>query len=373
MSAGRGPARPAESLHLSTIPPAVGRRAWLIFVVLVAVLVTAPAAHAQTVRVHFLQGEQTVAVERPGATPADAIAALLAGPSPAEQRSRIVSELPEGLALRGLEAADGVATVDFGSAFGDGDAAAVSARVAQVVLTLTGVPGIHEVRLLVEGKELAVRTRADVLAPPPAPAPVAAPALPRMKGSMTLVQVQRRLVKLGYLPQGAATDRFDQRTHSAVIAFQKWEGLLRDGIPGPETQAALLVAKRPKPRTVGTGTRVEVLLDRQVALVIRGGRVLRTVHVSTGKRGYATPAGRYQVTRKSRRSWSVPYRVWLPWATYFVRGIAFHQSQNVPVTPVSHGCVRVTAADARWLYDLTPVGTKVRVIARSLPPPPPKD
>jgi lipoprotein-anchoring transpeptidase ErfK/SrfK len=62
----------------------------------------------------------------------------------------------------------------------------------------------------------------------------------------------------------------------------------------------------------------------------------------------------------------VPYRVWLPWATYFVRGIAFHQSQNAPVTPASHGCVRVTAADARWLYALTPVGTKVRVLARSL-------
>jgi peptidoglycan hydrolase-like protein with peptidoglycan-binding domain len=344
----------------------VGRRAWLVFVVLLAVLISAPAAHAQQARrVHFLQGEQTVAVERAAATPADAVAALLAGPTPDEQRHRIVSEIPDGLPLLGLEAAGGVATVDFGSAFADGDAAAVSARVAQVVLTLTGLPGIQEARVLVEGTELAVRTRADVLAPPPEPRPAAAPALASVSGTMTLLQVQLRLIKLGYLPRGAATDRFDQRTLAAVIAFQKWEGLVRDGIPGPVTQAALLVANRPKPRTAGTGTRVEVLLDRQVALVIRGGRVLRTVHVSTGKRGYATPVGRYQVTRKSRRSWSVPYQVWLPWATYFVRGIAFHQSQNVPVTPVSHGCVRVTAADARWLYALTPVGTKVRVIARS--------
>jgi peptidoglycan hydrolase-like protein with peptidoglycan-binding domain len=338
---------------------------------LLAALAVVSAPHAQgSVRVHFLQGEQALAVERPGATPAEAVDALLAGPSAAERRRRIATELPDGLALLGLEVAGRVASVDLGRAFADGDPASVSARSAQVVLTLTGFPGIHEVRLLVEGAEHAALTRADVLAPPPSPRPAKAPALPRIAGSMTVAQLQRRLVKLGYLPQGAATDRFDQRTLAAVIAFQKWEGLVRDGIPGPVTQAALLVAKRPKPRTAGRGTRVEVLLDRQVALVIRGGWVLRTVHVSTGKRGYATPVGRFQVTRKSRRSWSVPYRVWLPWATYFVRGIAFHQSRHVPVTPVSHGCVRVTAADARWLYALTPVGTKVRVIARSLPPPP---
>lgn len=352
----------------------MGRRAWLVqLVVLVAALIAASAAHAQsTVRVHFLQGEQTVAVDRPGATPADALEALLAGPTPEEQRRLIVSELPAGLPLLGIEVAGGFATVDLGRAFADGDSASVSARSAQVVLTLTGFPGVREVRLLVEGAGHAALTRADVLAPPPAPRPTAAPALPRI-ASLTVLQVQRRLVKLGYLPPAAATDHFDQRTRSAVIAFQKWEGLVRDGVPGPVTQAALLLAKRPKPRTTGPGTRVELLLDRQVALVIRRGRVLRTIHVSTGKQGYVTPPGRYEVFRKSRRSWSVPYRVWMPWASYFVRGIAFHQARSVPVVPASHGCVRVTAGDARWLYGLTPVGTKVRVIQRSLPLPPPED
>ena len=180
--------------------------------------------------------------------------ALLAGPSPEEQGRLIVSELPGGLALLGLEVEGGVATVDLGRAFADGDSASVSARSAQVVLTLTGFSGVQEVRLLVEGAEYAALTRADVLAPPPAPRPSAAPALPRIAGSMTVLQLQRRLVKLGYLPQAAATDHFDQRTLSAVIAFQKWEGLVRDGVPGPATQAALLVATRPKPRTKGPGT-----------------------------------------------------------------------------------------------------------------------
>jgi hypothetical protein len=346
----------------------VSRAAIVHVVALAAALVVAATAHArETVRVHFLQGEQTVAVERPGVTPADAVAALLAGPSPVEQRRRIVSEVPAGLQLLGLEVDEGIATVDLASSFADGEAASVSARVAQIVLTLTGFPGVHEVRVRVEGAVVAARTRADVLEPPAAPQPAAAQAVPRMRGSMTVLQLQRRLIKLGYMPTGTATDRFDQRTLAAVIAFQKWRGLVRDGIPGPVTQAALLTARRPTPRTTGPGTRVELLLDRQVALVIRRGRVLRTIHVSTGKRGYATPSGRFAVFRKSRRSWSVPYRVWMPWASYFVRGIAFHQARSVPVTPASHGCVRVTSADARWLYSLTPVGTKVRVIARSRP------
>jgi Sporulation and spore germination len=188
-----------------------GRAAIVPAVALVAALAVASAAHAQaSVRVHFLQGEQTIAVDRPGATPADALGALLAGPSPEEQRGRVATELPKGLPLLGLEIADGIATVDFGRAFGDGDSASVSARSAQVVLTLTGFADVREVRLLVEGVELATLTRADVLVPPLAPRPAASPAHPRVAASMTVLQLQRRLVTIGYLPQDAATDRFDR-------------------------------------------------------------------------------------------------------------------------------------------------------------------
>jgi lipoprotein-anchoring transpeptidase ErfK/SrfK len=37
----------------------------------------------------------------------------------------------------------------------------------------------------------------------------------------------------------------------------------------------------------------------------------------------------------------------------------------VPVRPASHGCVRVTRHDARWLYRRMAVGTPVTVVARS--------
>jgi hypothetical protein len=182
----------------------------------------------------------------------------------------------------------------------------------------------------------------------------------------TLEAVQRKLVRLGFLDRKGVDGIFGDQSRGAVIAFQKWEGLARDGIPGPITQKALARAERPQPLTRGRGARLEILLDRQLVLLVRRGRVARVAHASTGKEGFATPAGRYDVVRKRRRSFSIPYEVWLPYASYFVGGIAIHQSRSVPVWPASHGCVRVTPYDAKWLYRRTPVGTPVRVLARSV-------
>jgi lipoprotein-anchoring transpeptidase ErfK/SrfK len=87
--------------------------------------------------------------------------------------------------------------------------------------------------------------------------------------------------------------------------------------------------------------------------------------VSSGKPGYETPTGSYRIERKYTRDWSVPYEVWLPWASYFVGGVAFHELADVPPYAASHGCVRVPAGDMKWLYDRIPVGTPVTVLGTS--------
>jgi lipoprotein-anchoring transpeptidase ErfK/SrfK len=145
-----------------------------------------------------------------------------------------------------------------------------------------------------------------------------------------------------------------------VIAFQSWEGLARDGIAGPVTRAALASARRPKPRATG-GRRIEVFREKGVALLVKDGRTKRAVHVSTGAPGYATPAGSFSVFRKERMSWSVPFSQWLPWASYFFQGIAFHEYASVPTYPASHGCVRVPEPEARYLYRFADVGLRVVV------------
>jgi lipoprotein-anchoring transpeptidase ErfK/SrfK len=196
----------------------------------------------------------------------------------------------------------------------------------------------------------------------------ASAAAPRVLGvgsrGADVAALTQRLAALGYLPAGTRSATFTEATAHAVTAFQKWEGIGRDGRVGPQTYAALRTAVRPEPTTSGrAGKRIEVLLDRQVALLIRDNRVRRVIAVSTGAPGYDTPPGSYRVFRKEVRSWSYPYSVWLPYASYFHRGIAFHGYASVPTYAASHGCVRVPFAFMREVYRFAGKGTPVRVSA----------
>jgi hypothetical protein len=329
-----------------------------------------------TVDVYFLQGEQTLAVKRPGSNVRAAVGALLQGPTAAERRRQVTTQIKPGTPLRAVSLANGTATVDLGERFAVGTRAeSLSARVAQLVLTVTSVPGVKRVRLLVKGGTplglfpgYATRfplTRKDVLAPDP-PRPVDPNEPDTGNPSASVRALQQRLADLGYLAPGGVDGRLGEQTTFAVLGFQKWEGLDRDGVVGPRTLAVLERASRPTPRTPGSRRRVEILLDRQLALVVEGSTVVRTLHVSSGAPGYETPAGSFAIFRKERNSWSVPYQVWLPWASYFVGGVAFHEYPVVPPVAASHGCVRVPRYDAEWLYGQTPIGTPVVVLRSSL-------
>jgi lipoprotein-anchoring transpeptidase ErfK/SrfK len=85
------------------------------------------------------------------------------------------------------------------------------------------------------------------------------------------------------------------------------------------------------------------------------------VHTSTGKPGFTTPSGTFRVYRKSLRDWSYPFEVWLPFASYFTGGYAFHEYADVPAFPASHGCARIPAPEAEVVYAFATVGTIVNV------------
>jgi len=157
------------------------------------------------------------------------------------------------------------------------------------------------------------------------------------------------------------TGTLDYETSQALTAFQAWEQLGRTGTVTGETQLALERAARPKPTTHRSGRRIEIHRDLGVLLMLDGNEVVRAVHVSTGSFG-RTPAGAYHVYRQSILSWSQPFHVWMPYASYFVGGIAMHEYPDVPAYPASHGCVRVPEGDAKRLYHFVEVGMPVTVL-----------
>ena len=181
------------------------------------------------------------------------------------------------------------------------------------------------------------------------------------RAASSLRESQQLLADLGFMAQSGVTGRPDDETSVAVLAFEKWTGMPRDGVLDAAVAKALARVTRPEPVRREPGKRVELLLDRQLALAIVDDRVVRVFHVSSGAGG-RTPVGSFRVYRQERLSWSVPFSVWMPWASYFTGGIAFHEYGYVPAYPASHGCVRMMARDAPLMYAFATRGTPVDVI-----------
>ena len=169
-------------------------------------------------------------------------------------------------------------------------------------------------------------------------------------------ELQGSLARLTYLPYSGVDGVFGMQTWHAVVAFQGWSGLTRDGIVGPLTLGALSHSRAPAPWSRATG--FEIHVPQQVLLLVRDGRVQRAVHVSTGAGG-RTPLGQFHVYHRERLSWSVPFHVWMPLAQYFSGGYAMHQFASVPADPASHGCVRVPDVEARTVWQFGAVGMRV--------------
>jgi L,D-transpeptidase catalytic domain len=107
---------------------------------------------------------------------------------------------------------------------------------------------------------------------------------------------------------------------------------------------------------------IEIELDRQKVVLLKDGTPIVQGRISTGRRGFDTPPGRYLVTDKERTRKSSLYKVPMP---YFLRlsfsEYGIHQGHN-PGRPASHGCIRVgQEAVARTLFSETPIGTLVTI------------
>lgn len=121
------------------------------------------------------------------------------------------------------------------------------------------------------------------------------------------------------------------------------------------------------PARVSGGTRLVVDISSQSMSIYRGGKLYRTVPVSTGsgrrycnkgKCGTAvTPRGTYRIGRRIS-GWRTSALGKLYNPLYFKGGYAIHGGR-LPGYPASHGCVRVSMSTANWLPGIAPNGTVV--------------
>ncbi len=135
-------------------------------------------------------------------------------------------------------------------------------------------------------------------------------------------------------------------------------------LPGATAGTALLGTSQP--------LKIIVSLKKQHMDVYRGAEKVFSSRVSTGKRGYSTPAGIFSILEKRRWHRSniysgapMPFMQRLTWS-----GIALHASGHVPGYPASHGCIRLPRSSASKLFGKTDVGGHVVVTRADTSPRP---
>lgn len=96
-------------------------------------------------------------------------------------------------------------------------------------------------------------------------------------------------------------------------------------------------------------------LSEQRMYVYVENQLTYTWPVSTGRRGYGTPTGRWNAAWLSPRHRSRKYNnAPMPWSVFFHAGYAIHGTTEVRRlgSVASHGCVRLLTDNARTFYQL---------------------
>ena len=190
-----------------------------------------------------------------------------------------------------------------------------------------------------------------------------------------VLRVQKRLKFLKYVY--SADGAFGNVTELGLKYFQRKHGLQESGIADQQTQELLFSASaQPSEEYVFPYKVIVDISDQRVYIGSWNGSMYRDLvkkmKCSTGKNNTPTPTGTYQAEGKAGDEWYYfnDYNCYARWATRIVGGILFHSvTYNANKRPsgstrtlgrkASHGCIRLTVEDAKWIYDNCPAGTTV--------------
>lgn len=122
-----------------------------------------------------------------------------------------------------------------------------------------------------------------------------------------------------------------------------------------------------RPGSVGANERwIDVDLSSQSVYAYEGDQLMNSFRVSTGTWQTPTVVGTFKIYVKYRYAdMSGPgyYLPDVPYVMYFYKGYGLHGTywHNNFGTPMSHGCVNFSTADAGWVFSFASVGTVVNV------------
>ena len=193
-----------------------------------------------------------------------------------------------------------------------------------------------------------------------------------------VVRLQRRLTTLEYYTS-ALDGQYGSGTAEAVSEFQKRNGLAQTGSADHATLAALFnenAKKALKPYVLKVSTS-----DQRVYAYAPDANgeytdLVRTMKCSTGRSSSPTPTGTFQDSTGPGARWHyfTKFNCWAQYAFYIQGDIMFHSvlynskegrvtqsSVNHLGSKASHGCVRLSVDDAKWIWNNCPAKTKVIV------------
>ena len=213
----------------------------------------------------------------------------------------------------------------------------ISLRYGMNVQALAWANGLNNPHLIYVGQKLVIPNRPDVsTSPTPTPLPEAS-------------------VLTTTIPQPDATI-----APAATPQLTVTVAPLATPLPTP-------VAAQPAAAASSwTGKEIVVVLHEQKVYAYENGEVVHSALASTGTARYPTPVGQYRIYVKYMSTLMRGPGYYLPnvpYAMYFYGGYGLHGTywhKNFG-HPMSHGCVNLPTAEARWFYEWAPVGTFVTV------------
>lgn len=193
-------------------------------------------------------------------------------------------------------------------------------------------------------------------------------------------EAQTLLQRGGYF-SGSISGKANVATINAVLNFQRAQRIADNGVIGSQTWSRLRypqsVDNSLPASCYASGVVLCVSKATRTLTVLKDGAVVRTIPVrlggftqdKTGRyRVHQTATGTYRVFNKHPNPYSKRYGFGImPNSVMFDPNMYVHYSADFAAygyARSSHGCVNVASrADSKWVYDYTPVGSKVVVFA----------